>query len=35
MQKNITKGIQEPWWLGGKGDPLGIAQEIQISYTDK
>ena len=29
MQQTSTKGVQDLAWLGGKGDPLGIVQEIE------
>ena len=28
MQQTSTNGIQELAWLGGKGDLMGIVQEI-------
>ena len=30
MQQTCTKGIQDLVWLGEKGDPLGIMQEVKI-----
>ena len=30
MQRTDNKGIQDLLWLGGKGDQLGIVQEIKI-----
>ena len=30
MQQTGTKGIGDLTWLGGKGDPLEIVQEIKI-----
>ena len=30
MQQTITKGVPDSAWLGGKGDPLGIVQDIKI-----
>ena len=29
-KRTCTKGVQDKAWLGGKGDPLGIVQEIEI-----
>ena len=30
MQQTSTKRVQDLTWLGGKGDPLVIVQEIEI-----
>ena len=30
MQQISTKGVKDYAWLGGDGDPLGMAQEIKI-----
>ena len=35
MQQTGTKGEQVQPWLGGKGDPLGIMQEIKFNHTNK
>ena len=37
MQQTSMNGIQEQAWLGGKGDWLGIVQEIKIRlwYTNR
>ena len=32
MQQTSTKRKQEQAWLDGEHDPLGIVQEIEISY---
>ena len=32
MKQFNTKGLQEQTWLGGGGVPLGIMQEIEISW---
>ena len=33
MQWTSTKRIQDLAWRGGKGDPLGIAQETELLTT--
>ena len=30
MQQTKTKRVQDEEWLGVKGDPLGIVQDIKI-----
>ena len=35
MQHTGIKSIQNLKWLGGKGDPLGIVQEIKIDHITK
>ena len=30
MQQSSIKGIENYKWVGGKGDPQGIVQEIKI-----
>ena len=35
MQQSSIKGVQDQPWLGGKSDPLGIVQEIEIWLYDQ
>ena len=35
MQQTSMKGIQSYAWMGGKGDPLGTVQKIEIWSYDQ